>query len=54
MERKWSLVEGGEEGEENRQTGLLLAGEGGGVQSPETSIEDEEGFNSTLKSTGGK
>ena len=43
MERKWSLVEG--------KKGSQLKGRqgGGGVQSPVTSIEEKEGFNSTQK-----
>ena len=50
MERKWSLVE--KDAKMIRKLGCHLRG--GGVQSPEISIEKEEGFNLTQKPAGGK
>ncbi len=45
---------GAEEGKKIGKQGHHLRRERGGVQSPETSIEEEEGFNFTQKPAGGK
>ena len=53
MERKGSLVKG-KKGKKISKQGHHLWGRGGVVQTPETSTEEEEGFNLTQKPTGGE